>query len=307
MNLAHFFFWNFLILSRCHKNGFSDFLIQPNNPSVIENITNSSIVVSLYQSDPYSLKIEYYNLKGQNISRKFTTKGTFIFNCKKIIFIALEKEQKLAVWQVPKNYCNYSIVLQAENQLDVTVVKINQQFPICLFTQFSGNHFFLTLSITPDSQSSVSFYSKDIFKPHSCRNKYNCEFNSFKPFFTQISNLNSRNEFRMTLSYKVNINPAQKDASCSILSLPTVTEKGFHILPAFASDSAVVCTNLAQGTMNTIISLIVTILLTITVLFLIHCIGAIHSLHICNFDEQLDEFSGYHKACVKDDLGPLLE
>lgn len=300
-------FSNLLVLSASQSNGFFEFSIQPGRPKVINNIINSSIVVSLFQSDPYSMKVEYYNYKEKNVSLKFTTKGTFIFKCQKIVFTALEKEQKLSLWQIPNNICNYSVILQAENQLDATAINDHRQFPICIFTQFSGNHFFLTLSISPDSKASVSFYSKDISKPQLCRDKFNCDFRSSHPFFAQISNFIPKKGFKMTLSYRVNANSAQKDNSCQVLSLPIVTKNGFSLLPAFVGDSAVVCTNLAQGTMNTIISLIVTILLTITVLFLIHCIGAINFFHICQFDEQMGEFSGYHKAGIKDDPGPLLD
>ena len=253
------------------------------------------------------MKVEYFDSKNQNASIKFTIKGTFIFNCQKIIFIALEKEQKISFWQIPNNYCNYSIILQAENQLDVTAVNERQQFPTCIFTQFDGNYFFLSISISPNSHSSIFFYSKDISKPQTCKNKFNCDYHSFQPFFARIISSSDIRDFKITLSYKTHSSSAQKDSNCQVLSLPTVTKNGFALLPTFAGDSAVVCTNLAQGTMNTLISLIITILLTITVLFLIHCIGAINFLHICKLDEQMGEFSGYHKAGIKDDPGPLLD
>lgn len=296
-----------LVLIQCSNNGFFELSIKPGQPKVIDNITNSHIIISLFQSDPYSMKAEYYDSNYQNDTFKFTTKGTYIFKCVKIIFTSFDKEQKLALWQIPNDFCNYSIILHAENQLDATTDNEHQQFPLCIFTQFNGNHFFLSFSISSDSKTSAFFYSKDINKPSTCTSKFNCNYRSIHPFFVRITSLKPDPDFKMTLSYRVVINSAQKDNICQVLSLPTVTKKGLSLLPTFVGDSSIVCTNIAQGKMSPLVSLIITILLTVTVLFLIHCIGAINVFHICQFEGQVGDFSRYYKSGIKDDPGPLLE
>ncbi|OHS94482.1 hypothetical protein TRFO_11104 [Tritrichomonas foetus] len=290
------------------KEGFFEFSVKPGTPVEIDNILNYTILVSFFLCDPFAMHVNYFNEDDKMETLKFKTKGTFSFKCKKLIFTSIEKTQKISMWKIPDHLChNSSILLQTENVLDANTENAVQQFPICIFTQLEGNHFFVTASTQQESTSGLSFYSKDI-KEKKCYKNSNCDFHSLSPFFLRINGNEPENNFKLSLTYKINIKRAQKDNSCSMSSLPTVFHHGVSFLPSsFIGESTVVCTNLAQDTMNRIVSLIVTILVTVVVLFVIHCIGAINIFHLCHFDGHGGNESGYQQPGSADISGSLLE
>lgn len=238
---------------------------------------------------------------------KFRTKGTFVFNCETIAFFTLQNNQIFTMWKIPKSYCQSTILLHAENRLDAILENEIQNFPICYFTQLDGKHFSVQISQKFDRNYSLSFYNKDISRPLLCQSPINCEYQSTQPFFIRFAGERDEHNFKINLAYQIVSRPVQKDSNCGFTNIPLVSDSGVSMVPLKMIDISIVCTNWASGMINKFIWLIATILLTVLVLFVIHCIGAIKSFNINPYEEEICESTGYQQTELSDYPGSLLE
>jgi hypothetical protein len=92
----------------------------------------------------------------------------------------------------------------------------------------------------------------------------------------------------MKISYRVTPKTGQKDTQCFLKSLPMVTDEGISFQHHPMGDVSVLCTSMAEELMNRVVSLMLTILVTVGVLFTIHCMGLVNLFKVmgCGFQPR---------------------
>ena len=304
-----FFIFSILTFAKSTKMyEFFEYTLDPGSLLEINDLQNHFILVSFFQANPFALDVKYYDADDKKESLKFKTKETYLFKCSRITFFTNEINQKITMWKILDSFCNSSAVLmRTENLIEAVTENNIQQFPLCIFTQLEGDHFYVSTSTKPESHSFISYHPNEQEK-YDCPSNTNCEFHSLRPFFLKVDGERPEVDFKLEMTYRINLKSGLKDLSCSLNPLPKVTQGIVQFVPEdFIGDTYYVCTNLAQETMNRVVSLIVTILVTVVVLFMIHCIGAINLFKPCQMEDQMAVDQGYQQTESQIETGSLLE
>ena len=155
-----FFIFSILTFAKSTKMyEFFEYTLDPGSLLEINDLQNHFILVSFFQANPFALDVKYYDADDKKESLKFKTKETYLFKCSRITFFTNEINQKITMWKILDSFCNSSAVLmRTENLIEAVTENNIQQFPLCIFTQLEGDHFYVSTSTKPISTISPTFF-----------------------------------------------------------------------------------------------------------------------------------------------------
>jgi hypothetical protein len=255
--------------------GFHEITVLPDVP-VAYNLEDQFAIVFFPPIPTETVRVEYIGSGHFQQITGHDVRGPVRVPCKAIRFTAIGQKAKILFWIIPNSICPLnSIVVTAENQIDFSAENQVQEFPVCIFTQSEAKYYQMAIVTHSNSSSAIRYYPSSMKDPVLCSESRRCKYRSMHPFFSVITGEIPEGNFSMKISYRINPQADFKAFACSVRPLPRVTDAGVTLPNCGIGEVSVLCTSSAQESMDKVVSLLLTVLVTVGVLFVIHFMGVL--------------------------------